>query len=127
MLDAESSPVCNRIAGVLRKVGDQQAEALAWEYLTTPIGMHPGESAPFLSLAGEFVRFGETNLADECYTAAFQAEPTNAQILWDHARFRVRIGQTARAQELFGKIAKGDWQPRFQWLVQQAKEELSGR
>jgi thioredoxin-like negative regulator of GroEL len=69
---------------------------------------------------------GDFALADRAYAEAFAAEATNAQILWDRAQLLLQSGKTEEARKLFGQIADGQWQPRFQNLQQRAKE-LSGR
>ena len=75
---------------------------------------------------GEAKRKGELELADRAYKAAFEAEPTNAQILWDRAENLRRIGKTVEATGLFRQIAEGTWQPRFQGLVNQARTQVDG-
>jgi len=49
-----------------------------------------------VDLARTLGRQGDAELADRAYTAAFEAEPTNAQILWDRA---VALRQTGRLVE----------------------------
>ena len=40
------------------------ARDLAWDYLTTPIGLKPNESEPWLGLARSLAAEGELDLAD---------------------------------------------------------------
>ena len=63
-------------------------------------------------------------MADKAFKAAYEAEPTNAQILWDRAGNLQQSGRTVQAQSLYRQIAEGDWQPRFQGLVSQAKSRV---
>jgi tetratricopeptide (TPR) repeat protein len=121
MLDPDSPSVYSQTAKILQTLG---ARDLAWDFLTTPIGLKPNEAGPWLSLAGTLVGDGELDLADRAYAAAFQAEATNPQILWDRAQNLNRLGRPSQATELYRQIADGAWQPRFQWLRDQARRSL---
>jgi ferric-dicitrate binding protein FerR (iron transport regulator)/tetratricopeptide (TPR) repeat protein len=127
MLDPEAANVCDQAASILKLVGGSQGEELAWDYLTTPLALRPNESSPWLSLAQSLAREGRSELADRCYDAAFRAEPTNAQILWDRAQQLQRIGKVSEAREQMQHLAAGDWQPRFTWIKQQARQIAEGR
>jgi Flp pilus assembly protein TadD len=110
---------------VLKMLG---ARDLAWDYLTTPIGMRPNEAAPWRGLAESLSREGQRDLADRAYQAAFAAEPTDAQLLWDRAQNLRRAGKGSEAQALLRQIVDGkDWQPRFRGLKDQARWQLDGR
>jgi tetratricopeptide (TPR) repeat protein len=124
MLDPEAANVCDQAASILKLVGGSQGEELAWDYLTTPLALRPNESSPWLSLAQSLAREGRSELADRCYDAAFRAEPTNAQILWDRAQQLQRIGKVSEAREQMQHLAAGDWQPRFTWIKLQARQTL---
>jgi tetratricopeptide (TPR) repeat protein len=120
----EAGRPCNEAAAILRSLG---ASELAWEYQTTPIASHPNESGPWLGLAQSLQREGDFALADRAYGAAFQAEPTNPQILWDRAQSLRQSGQQAEARKALRQIVEGDWQPRFGWVRSQARWQLEGR
>jgi hypothetical protein len=122
-LDPQGDSACNSAAGILRTLGKQE---MAWDYLTTPVGMKPNESGPWFKLAGEMRQGGDLDLADKAFKAAYESEPTNAQILWDRAQNLRQAGKTGPARELLRRIATGQWQPRFQGLVGQAKMQLQG-
>jgi ferric-dicitrate binding protein FerR (iron transport regulator)/tetratricopeptide (TPR) repeat protein len=126
-LDPEVTEACDTTAKILRLVGGKEAEALAWDYLTTPLAMTPNESDPWLGLATSATREGNLELADRCYDAAFAAEPTNAQILWDRAKLLERRGEIARSRELMAQLSNTEWQPRFEGLKSQAKSALQGK
>ena len=100
-------------------------EAIAWDYATTPLAQNPHESEPWLTLAKTMLDGGDRNLADSAFAAAFDAEPTNPQILWDRADNLRRLGRDPAADELVRRIAKGSWQPRFQGLTNLAKARTS--
>jgi hypothetical protein len=123
-LDPDGNNACEVAGRVLRKLGEQE---LVWDYLTTPVGRRPNESGPWVELATTLSRTGELALADRAYAAAFEAEPTDAQILWDRAQNLRRSGKSAEAQKLYRQLAEGDWQPRFQWVRTQAKWQLEKR
>ncbi len=120
----DPTAACAAAAVILRDLG---AADLAWEYLTTPIGQKPNESGPWLTLAQTLSREGACPLADRAYLAASEAEPANAQILWDRAQSLRQHGQQAEAQKVLRRIVDGDWEPRFGWIRAQAKWQLEGR
>jgi tetratricopeptide (TPR) repeat protein len=84
---------------------------------------HPraGRDDARLGLARSLRGKGDFDLADRAYRAAFDAEPTNAQILWDRAQTLRQAGRTTEAQKLFLQLAQGDWPPSFTWLQSQAR------
>jgi tetratricopeptide (TPR) repeat protein len=120
-LDREG-PACEVAAKILQSLG---ARDLAWDYRTTPIGLHPNEAAPWLTLAQALRSEGELAQADHAYTAAFEAEPTNAQVLWDRAQNLQQAGKQAEAQKVYRRLADGQWQPRFNGLQAQARWQLT--
>src|SRR5262249_13542899 len=117
-LDPETTAACQAAARALQLAG---AKELAWDYLTTPLGLRPNEAAPWLSLAQHLRSDGAFDLADRAYATAYEAEPTNAQILWDHAQMLQQLGRAAEAGRLYQRLAEGEWQPRFQGLKNQAR------
>ncbi len=120
----EAGKPCDEAAVILRSLG---ANDLAWEYQTTPIANRSNESGPWLGLAESLRREGDFALADRAFVAAFQAEPTNPQILWDRAQALRQAGQQAESRKVLGQIVGGDWQPRFSWVRSQAKWQLEGK
>jgi Flp pilus assembly protein TadD len=76
------------------------------------------------TVAQELGKRGDLDLADRAYAAAFEAEPTNAQLLWDRAEALRRAGKRAEAEKLYRQLADGDWQPRFRWLQREAKLQV---
>jgi Tfp pilus assembly protein PilF len=123
-LDPDGNGACEVAGRVLRTLGERE---LVWDYLTTPVGRRPNESDPWVALAGTLARTGELGLADRAYAAAFEAEPTNAEVLWERAQNLRRSGKAAEAQKLYRQLAEGDWQPRFNWVRTQAKWQLDKR
>jgi tetratricopeptide (TPR) repeat protein len=103
--------------------GDGYAE-LAWDYLTSPLARRPNEAAAWLDLAKSDAAGESVELADRAFREAFDAEPTNAEILWDHAQRLMQAGRTDEGRELLKRIATGNWQPRFQYLIRRAVEML---
>jgi tetratricopeptide (TPR) repeat protein len=126
-LDPESDHVCDRVAKIIRTVGGDGSAELAWDYATTPLAQRPNESAPWLALANTMRQEGRTTLTDKCYDMAYQAEPTNAQILWDRAQHLMQQGKTADGHALLKQITNGTWQPRFDSVKAQARQVLEGR
>jgi Flp pilus assembly protein TadD len=115
---------CMLAGRVLRTAG---AADLAWDYYTTPLGHKPNESAPWLNLAKALQADNSPMLADRALAQAFDAEPTNAQILWDRAANLVQAGRANEARALYQLLADGQWQDRFLWLQNEAKRKLAGR
>jgi tetratricopeptide (TPR) repeat protein len=120
-LDRDGSTACQMAARVLQTLGERE---LTWDYLTTPVALRPAESEPWANLAQTLARQGEATLADRAYAAAFEAEPTNAQLLWDRAQHLAQSGQVEEARKLYRRLADGSWQPRFASLQSQARWQL---
>jgi tetratricopeptide (TPR) repeat protein len=120
-LDPEADGACQTAGRILRTMGERE---LVWDYLTTPIARRPNESGPWVALAGTLSRTGELDLADRAYAAASEAEPTDAEILWNRAQNLRQSGKRTEAQKLYRQLVEGDWQPRFNWVRTQAKWQL---
>jgi tetratricopeptide (TPR) repeat protein len=123
-VEQEAAPPCQTAARILQRLGERE---LGWDYLTTPVGLRPNEAGPWVGLAETLTRRGDLELAERAYKAASEAEPTNAQILWDRAVNLRQAGKTLEAQAIFRQIADGTWQPRFQGLQSQARAQLGGQ
>jgi Tfp pilus assembly protein PilF len=124
-LDREQAAEPCQVPGrIFQTLGDRE---LSWDYLTTPIALKPNEADPLVGLAQSLVRRGELELADRAYRAAFEAEPTNAQILWDRASNLRAAGKSVAARKVLRRLAEGKWQPRFQSLRDQARRQLKER
>lgn len=123
-LDPEARQACDAAAEILKLLDEKE---LAWEYLTTPLGVQPHESSSWWQLAGNLRREGRLDLADLAYDAAYQADPINAQILWDRAESLKAGGKQAEAQKVMRQIADGQWHIRFAFIQSQARSQLQGR
>jgi hypothetical protein len=121
-LDSDGTSACQAAARILQTLGERE---LAWDYLTTPVGLRPRESAPWVDLAQVLGRQGELDLADRAFSAAFAAEPTNAQLLWDRAQNLRQAGKAVEAHKLYRQLAEGQWQPRFTWIQAQAQRQVN--
>jgi hypothetical protein len=123
-LDRDAARPCELAAQALRALGERE---LAWDYLTTPAALKPNEAEPWGTIAGQLRRQGELALADRAYEAAFAAEPTNAELLWQRAQLLKTGGHLVKARALYRQIADGAWQPRFAGVKAQARWELESR
>jgi tetratricopeptide (TPR) repeat protein len=123
-LDPDSERPCQSAGHILETLG---AKDLVWDYLTTPVGMRPNEAGPWANLARELTRQGDRDLADRAFAAAFDAEPTDAQLLWERAQNLRQVGKQVEARSLYRQLAEGTWQPRFAWLQTQARAYLDQR
>ena len=117
-LDTDVTAACQNAATVLSELGE---EDLAWDYLTTPLALRPNEATAWLDLAQTLGNEGKLELAERAYQAAFDAEPTNAQLLWDHAQLLEQAGRGKQARGIYRRIAEGEWQPRFESLKRRAE------
>ncbi len=118
VLDLDVTQACQQASRLLASLGLDQ---LAWDYLTTPLAMKPNEAAAWLDLAQKLGSEKSYDLASRAYASAHDAEPTNAQILWDQAQLLKRAGRADEARALYEQIARGQWQPRFQSLQRRAQ------
>jgi tetratricopeptide (TPR) repeat protein len=123
-LDSDDTQAAQQAANVLTSLGRDE---LAWDYLTTPLADKPNEAAPWLDMANNLRQRGEFDLALKAFALAYEAEPTNAQLLWDRAQLLMQTGRHDEARQLISRIANGDWQPRFNWLKQQSQRHLTGK
>ena len=91
------------------------------------MGLRPNEAAPWVNLAHTLQNDGSLDLADKAFALAFDAEPTNAQILWDRAENLLQTNRIEDARAVQRVLAEGTWQPRFQWMQEAAKQRLNTR
>jgi hypothetical protein len=119
-LDGDGSAACQCAARIFKAIG---AVDLAWDYLTTPLSQRRDEPAPWLNLARTLREEGQLELAERAYALAFEAEPTNAALLWEQARVLRENGKANKAQELLLRLADGEWPAQFRELKVQALRE----
>ena len=98
---------------------------MAWDYLTTPLAAKPNEAAPWRDLAETLRQQAQFDLADRALASAFEAEPTNAQILWDRAQVLLQSGRTAKARRLLAELAEGQWPDEFDDVKTRAARYVS--
>jgi tetratricopeptide (TPR) repeat protein len=119
------APEPSQLAGkIFHTLGERE---LAWDYWTTPIDQHPAESKPWIDLAETMKAEGDLERADRAFGLAFDAEPTNPEILWKRAQNLVRMSEPNRARQLYRQIADGTWQERFAATVEQARSLAAER
>ena len=116
--------ICPLTAQLLYKLG---AKDLAWEYLNTPLAIFPPDAEGWSELAKALVKQEDFELAALAYEQAFEAEPGNAQMLWDWAQALDRAGKANDAQQLYRRLADGSWAPSFQGIQTAAKRQLQAR
>ena len=123
-IDPDPTAACQTAARVF---GDLGAPELAWDYLTTPLAARPNEAAPWVNMAQMLRQQGHLQLADRAYASAFEAESTNAKILWDRAHVLLEAGRTEDAERLLRQVADGEWPPQFSWIQTQAKQYVENK
>jgi tetratricopeptide (TPR) repeat protein len=117
-IEQDPSMACRQAATLLRRIGQHEA---AWDYLTTPLALRPGEAEPWVNLAEALKAQGADDMADRAYAAAFDVEGSNPQHLWDRAQLAQQHGRFAEARQFYRQIAEGTWPPQHAGLKQQAR------
>ncbi len=123
-LEVDVTEVCRRTANILSILG---ADQLAWDYATTTVAGRGAESAAWTELAQWLSGEDSLELADRAFETAYEMEPTNADILWQHGQMLEAKGHADRAAELYRQIVDRDWQPRFSGTKSQAQHQLDER
>jgi tetratricopeptide (TPR) repeat protein len=120
-IDPDPTFACQRSAKFLQLVGLYDD---AWDYWTTPLVNTAGSSAAWKSLAGALAETRQIHRASHAWDEAFAAEPTDPELLWNHAVLLRDHNQPERARKLLTQIATGKWQPRFEHFKSKAKSLL---
>ena len=122
-IDPNDTTACHRTAAILTKLGLTTA---AWNYWTTPLAETPDQSTVWQTFASAMQSQQRPIIVDHAWSTAFACEPTNPEILVQHALFLRSTRQEGRARELFDKVINSEWQPRFESTKQQARTLLNG-
>ncbi|MDA1013149.1 MAG: VIT domain-containing protein [Planctomycetota bacterium] len=120
-LDPDVTSACQKAATALDAGGYRE---FAWDYWTTPLANNPNESVAWLSMAHSLQRNSLVELADRAFDEAFAAEPTNAQILFEHALMLRKAKLKEKSNSLLTRLVNGTWQPRFRNVQNQAQQQL---
>ena len=97
-IDSDDTSACHRTARMLTKLGQATA---AWNYWTTPLSRKPpDQSTAWTTFASAMDAEHRFNVADKAWTTAFACEPTNPEILLQHAQFLRKTKQEVRASRL---------------------------
>jgi tetratricopeptide (TPR) repeat protein len=120
-LDTDGAAACQSAARILKTLG---AGDLAWDYLTTPLAEKGGDAGQWVNLAQSLQNQGDLGLAQRAYSAAFAADPSNAQLLWDQVQCLQQTGKAAEARSLLRRLAQGQWQPQYQAIQAEAVRQL---
>ncbi len=111
---------CQTAATILRALGQENA---AWEYLTTPAGLHPG-GVSWSNLAHQLRKEGDAGLADRSFAAACEQDPDDALVEWERAMNLRQADRGIEADALLHRLAEGEWPERFRWVQAQAQRQL---
>ncbi len=120
-LDPETGEVCRLAADPLARLG---AVDLAWDYITSPLAGEAEATIPWKERGREYHLQGQYDLAQRAYEQAFEADPTDAQILWQQAQTLIESGRHVQAQPLLERLADGEWDPKYDAICQQAQRAL---
>ncbi len=129
-LDREGSGACEQAAAILTELRDHvpNAREMAWDYLTTPVGMQPNQSGPWAALGKRLTDENTLDLANLAYKAAAESEPTNARLLWERAQTLRRASKLDEARKILQQIVdRNDWSPQYASIKSQARWQLEGR
>jgi hypothetical protein len=121
-IDPEANDACMQASDLLSDLNEPK---LAWQYLTTVVALHPNEANPYRQMAQHLAERNDWKLAEKAYAAAFAAEPTDAQLLYDRAKALEKGGRRPEAAALMKQLADGNWQPRFDNVKWQARQWLA--
>jgi Tfp pilus assembly protein PilF len=120
-LDPDAGDACRLAADPLARLG---AVDLAWDYITSPLAGAEQADIPWKERGREYHLQGRYDLAQRSYGQAVEADPTDAQILWQQAQALIESGNHDRAQPLFERLANGSWDPKYDEIRQQAQRAL---
>lgn len=122
-IDVDDTNACHRTAKMLTKLG---LDVAAWNYWTTPLAETPDQATVWQTFATAMNAEQRFQVADNAWSTAFACEPTNPEILLQHAQFLRSTNQHSRAGDLLMRIISGTWQPRFDSVKSQAQAQLTG-
>jgi ferric-dicitrate binding protein FerR (iron transport regulator)/tetratricopeptide (TPR) repeat protein len=97
-------------------------DADAWRQLSSVIDRHPQEGEALAWLATALERSGELERADEVWMRAIRVEPTDPMHRLRRAQNLLTRELDDEAAKLLKEIREGEWQPRFSFVVHQAKQ-----
>lgn len=120
-IDPDPTQACQRSARLLQLIGLYDP---AWDYWTTPLVNTANSSAAWKNLATALTETNQIHRASQAWTEAFTAEPTNPELLWNHASLLRDHNQPEHAKKLLTQILNGKWQPRFANYKSKAKSLL---
>jgi tetratricopeptide (TPR) repeat protein len=117
-IDPDPTFACQRAARLLQLVGMYDN---AWEYWTTPLANTANSSDAWKSLALALAATNQVHRASQAWDEAFAAEPTDPELLWNHATLLRDHNQPEHAKKLLTQIMNGKWQPSFNHFKSKAK------
>tara|TARA_R110002072_G_scaffold303142_1_gene495835 strand:+ start:109260 stop:115841 length:6582 start_codon:yes stop_codon:yes gene_type:complete len=120
-VDPDPTVACQRAAKLLQLVGLYDD---AWAYWTTPLANTTSSSGAWTKLAMALAETNQIHRASQAWSEAFAAEPTNPELLWNHASLLRNHNQPEQAKKLLTQIMNGKWQPRFANYKPRAKSLL---
>jgi ferric-dicitrate binding protein FerR (iron transport regulator)/tetratricopeptide (TPR) repeat protein len=120
-VDADTGDACRLAADALSRLG---AVDLAWDYATSPLAGGAEASINWDERGREYHRQGQYELAQRAYALLFEADPANAQVLWNRAQALLEAGGRDRAHALLEELTRGSWDPKYDWIRRQAEQTL---
>jgi hypothetical protein len=122
--DPEASDACRKAAETFALLGEAD---LAWDYYTTTMIGRGTEASPWQGIAAELNQQGAYELADQALAVAAEADPTNAEVLWQKAKNLRQAGRGAEADRLMRRLADEKWPARYQDIRAHAQYEVKQR
>jgi ferric-dicitrate binding protein FerR (iron transport regulator)/tetratricopeptide (TPR) repeat protein len=120
--ESQQASACARAAAILRELGQPD---LAWEYQTTSVGHHPGDTGPWLNLARTLSRENQPTLANRAYEAASRANREDALIVWEQAMHLRQMGEGEQANQLLRRLANEQWPDSYRGIRTRARWQLA--
>lgn len=117
--DPDNAEIDRLQAELLWSLGDDDR---AWRALSSVIDRHPQEGEALAWLANALERGGRLERADAVWQRAILVEPTEPTHRLRRAQNLLGREQDAEAARLLAEIREGEWQPRFAFVVVQAKQ-----
>lgn len=116
------NPEIDRLCAQLLWSLDRPDEA--WRQLASVIDRHGAEGEALAWVADALERGGDLQRADQVWARAIAVEPTDPLHRLRRAQNLIASGDETQARQLLAQIVDGDWQPRFSFVVAQAKNLL---
>ncbi len=116
--DPDNPQIDQLCAELMWALGDDDE---AWRQLSSHLDRHPANGAALAYVADILERNGELERASALWARAVAVEPTDATLRMRRAQSLLASDREEEARGVLDELIEGDWQPRFEWTVREAK------